>query len=173
VTLVEPVAEKAKPKASRKATSKGAAVLTAGAGGTGGGAIALLAQSFPEPYRTWISVIAPTFAAGFTAWWPRLVEYWQRRAEQQAPGNERRSIIREMDRYISKQQSRLRKDKTLSPSLRSEIEGRIAAAQTARAKIEFSIVTAHIDAPGDVEDVREPDPAAGTPTTPPHSPAPP
>lgn len=140
----EAVPSKGGRSPSRKPPSKKAAVLTAGVGGTGGGAIALLAQSVREPYRTWISVIAPTLAAGFTAWWPRLVAWNERRVERDAPRLERRRIVREIDDYIAGQRRRLKKDRTLSPDLRKTIEVQVAKAQDMRAKVEFRLVSRHL-----------------------------
>src|SRR4051812_10569723 len=99
---------KASPAAPKEKPSRAtAAVLTGGGAGAG---LAAFAQTLSEPYKTWISIVAPAGSAIIAAFWPLLLNWVLARIAEALAERTKKRAIRAMDDYIAKQQCRLKDD---------------------------------------------------------------
>jgi hypothetical protein len=137
---VDPTSRLTESKQDAVRRSSGGAVLTSGASGT---AIASFAQTFKEPYKTWVTISAPAATALIQLTWPYiqswivtvLIElnvWWKQwRTYRRIDG-----AIRILERQL--------KDRKNTPELKNNISQKLEILKLTKVDVAFDAAEPHI-----------------------------
>jgi hypothetical protein len=102
------------------------------------------AHSFSEPYKTGLVIASPVISALIASFWPICLDAATNKAKQVLLEREKVEAIKQMQRYVLRQQERL-KDDSLSPDIRQQIQTHIEKVQNAIVRKDFETISDHVN----------------------------